>query len=65
MQRPWRGAAYWLVHHGLLSLLSCRTQDHQPRGGTLHNKLGPPHQTPRKCSVGLPADQMLCGDFLN
>ena len=26
------GAAYWLAPHGLLSLLSCRTQDHQPRG---------------------------------
>ena len=31
MQKPWRCAAYWLVSHGLLSLLSCRTQDHQPR----------------------------------
>ena len=27
MLRPWRSAAYWLVLHGLLSLLSCRTQD--------------------------------------
>ena len=24
------GAAYWLVPHGLLSLLSYRTQDHSP-----------------------------------
>jgi hypothetical protein len=24
------GAAYWLAPHGLLSLLSYRTQDHQP-----------------------------------
>jgi hypothetical protein len=31
MQRPWRDAAYWLAPHGLLSLLSYRTQDHQPR----------------------------------
>lgn len=28
-QRSWRGAAYWLVSHGLLSLLSYRTQDHK------------------------------------
>jgi hypothetical protein len=31
MQRPWRGAAYWLASPGLLSLLSYRTQDYQPR----------------------------------
>ena len=29
-QRPWRGATYWLAPHGLLSLLSYRTQDHLP-----------------------------------
>jgi hypothetical protein len=34
MQRPWRGAAYWLASLGLLSLLSYRTQDYQPRDGT-------------------------------
>jgi hypothetical protein len=28
----------------LLSLLSYRTQDQQPRDGTTHNALGPPHQ---------------------
>jgi hypothetical protein len=22
MQRPWKGAVYWLVHHGLLTMLS-------------------------------------------
>jgi hypothetical protein len=27
MQRPWRGAAYWLALHGLLNWLSYRTQD--------------------------------------
>jgi hypothetical protein len=43
MQRPWRGAAYWLASPGLLSLLSYRTQDHQARDGTTHNGLGPPH----------------------
>ena len=35
------GAAYWLAPHGLLSLLSYRTQDHQPKDGTTHNGLGP------------------------
>jgi hypothetical protein len=28
MQRPWRGAVYWLASPGLLSLLSYRTQDY-------------------------------------
>jgi hypothetical protein len=36
MQRPWRGAAYWLASPGLFSLLSYRTQDYQPRDGTMH-----------------------------
>ena len=36
MQRPWRGAAYWLTSSGLFSLLSYRTQDHQPRDGPTH-----------------------------
>jgi hypothetical protein len=39
--RAWRGAALWLAPHGLLSLLSYRTQDYQPRGGTTHNGLCP------------------------
>lgn len=42
MQRPRRGAAFWLGPHSLLSLLSYRTQDHQLRNGTSHNGLGPP-----------------------
>ena len=37
MQSPWRGAAYWLAPHGLLSLLSYRTQDYQPSNGATHN----------------------------
>jgi hypothetical protein len=45
MQRPWRGATYWFAPHGLFSLLSYRTQDHQPRDSTTHNGLGPPHQS--------------------
>jgi hypothetical protein len=40
MPRPWRGAAYWLVPHGLFSLLSYRTQDHQPRNGNSKRGLG-------------------------
>jgi hypothetical protein len=34
-------AAYWLASPALLSLLSYRTQNHQPRDGTTHN--GPFH----------------------
>jgi hypothetical protein len=36
MQRPWRDVSYWLASPGLLSLLSYRTQDYQPRDGTTH-----------------------------
>jgi hypothetical protein len=36
MQRPWRGAAYWLASPGLLTLLSL-----EPRNGTTHHGLGP------------------------
>jgi hypothetical protein len=34
MQRPWRDVLYWLASPGLLSLLSYRTQDYQPRVGS-------------------------------
>ena len=30
-------AYYWFTHS-----FSCRTQDHEPRGGTAHSGLGPP-----------------------
>jgi hypothetical protein len=36
MQRPWRDVLYWLASPGLLSLLSYRTQDYQPRDGPTH-----------------------------
>jgi hypothetical protein len=36
MQRPWRDVTYWLASPDLLSLLSYRTQDYQPRDGTTH-----------------------------
>jgi hypothetical protein len=38
---PWRGAAYWLASHVLLSLLSYKTQNHQPRDDISHNRLDP------------------------
>jgi hypothetical protein len=41
MQRPWRGTPYWLAPHGLLSLFSYRTQDHQLRKGTTYQWAGP------------------------
>jgi hypothetical protein len=41
MQRPWRDVLYWLAS-GLLSLLSYRTQDYQPRDGTTHKGPFPP-----------------------
>jgi hypothetical protein len=37
MQRPWREITYWLAFPGLLSLLSYRPQDDQPRDGPTHN----------------------------
>jgi hypothetical protein len=36
MQGPWRDVLYWLACSGLLSLLSFRTQDYQPRDGPIH-----------------------------
>ena len=41
MQKLWRGAACWLASPGLLSLLSYRTRDYQPRDGTTHNGPSP------------------------
>ena len=39
------GSAHWLAPHGLLSLLSYRTQGYQPREDTTHNGPGPPPST--------------------
>jgi hypothetical protein len=36
MQKPWTDVLYWFASLGLLSLLSCRTQDDQPRDGPTH-----------------------------
>jgi hypothetical protein len=41
MQRPWRAVLYWLASPGLLSLLSYRTQDYQPRDGPTHKGPSP------------------------
>jgi hypothetical protein len=41
MQKPWRDVPYWLASPDLLSLLSYRIQDYQPRDGTTHS--GPSH----------------------
>ena len=51
VQTPWRGVAYCLAPHGLLNLLSYRTQDHQPRDGTTHNGWALPHQSLIKKNV--------------
>jgi hypothetical protein len=40
-QKAWRDAAYWLAPHGLLSLISYRSQDHQARVGPTHSRPGP------------------------
>jgi len=47
-QRLWSGAAYCLAPHVLLSLLSYRTQDHQPRNDATNNGLGPPPPITKK-----------------
>jgi hypothetical protein len=36
------GAANWIASHGLFTLLSYRTQDHQSGDGPTFNGLGPP-----------------------
>ena len=41
MQRPWRDVTYWLSSPVLLSLLSYRIQDYQPRDGTTHKGPSP------------------------
>jgi hypothetical protein len=38
MQRPWRDVPYWLASPGLLSLLSYKTPNYQPKDGTTHNR---------------------------
>jgi hypothetical protein len=42
-QRPWRDVLYWLASPGLLSLLSYKTQDYQPRDGPTYKGPFPLH----------------------
>jgi hypothetical protein len=42
MQRPWKGAAYWLAPPGLLTQLSYRTQNHHPSQGWDHSQRAGP-----------------------
>ena len=65
MLRPWRGAAYWLAPHSLFSLLSYRTQDHLPIGGTTHIGLGPPHLITKKMLYRLANSAILWRHFIN
>lgn len=36
---PQGSAAYWLAHHGFLSLPSYRTKNHQPKDGTTQSRV--------------------------
>ena len=47
------GAAYWLASPDLLSLLSYRTQDYQPRDGPTHSGLGLPTSIIKKMYLRL------------
>ena len=48
IQRPWRNVSYWLASLDLLSLLSYRIQDYQPRDDTTHNGPSPLDHQQRK-----------------
>ena len=49
MHWPWRDVPYWLASPGLLSFLSYRTQEYQPRDGTTHKGLSLLDHQLRKC----------------
>jgi hypothetical protein len=49
MQKQWKDVLYWLASPGLLSLLSYRTQDYQPRDGPTHKGPFPLDHYLRKC----------------
>jgi len=62
MQKPQRGAAYWLAPRSLLRLLSYRTFSCRSRDDTTHHGLGPPrinHYFKKCCLAGS------YGGFLN
>lgn len=56
-----RGATYRFAPYCLLRLLSYKTQDHQSRGGSAHNELGPRPLIIKK----MPYSQILGRRFLN
>ena len=63
MQKPWRGAAYWLAPKGLFCLFSCRTRVQQPMEWYHSQWAGPSpisHQL-RNRLRGLPAAQSYGG----
>lgn len=65
MQTPWRGSAYCLAHNGLFSLPLYSTQDNQPKEGTIHNGLDPPHKSlTKKMIYRLLYRQILMRHFL-
>ena len=45
MQRSWRSAAHLLALHGLLNLLSYKTQGHHPRDDPHKTDWAIPHQS--------------------
>ena len=61
MQRPWKGAAYWLARHGLLSLLSYRTRTISPEMAPPTMGWALPHQSLIKIS---PVAESYRGTFL-
>ena len=66
MQRPWRGAAYWLALYDLLSLLSYRTQNHSPGVATPTMGWALPHQSlVKKIHYRSAYSQILWRHFLN
>ena len=66
MQRPWRGAAHWLALHGLLNLISYKTQDHHPKDDTAHSELSPPRRSLIKKMFYRPAYSLILRrHFLN
>ena len=63
---PWRDVTDWLALHGLLSLFSYRTQDHQPRDGTTQGILSLSHHLLiKKMYVACPQANLMGGYLLN
>jgi len=65
MQRPWRGVAYLIAPQAFYSLLSSRTQDHQPKAGPTHSGLDPRLSITKTMPYRLAYGWILCRHFLN